>query len=75
MRDQVPETEQTQDAYRLLTVREVEKRLSMSHATLYRLMNAGRFPKPLNLGPQVRRWRSDEVEAWLEARSEEREAA
>ena len=59
---------------RLLTAREVCRLASLSHATLYRLVKAGRFPKPLKVGPQATRWRYDEIAAHLEQLSAARSA-
>ena len=61
--------------YHLLTKHEVLAMARVSNATLYRLCAAGRFPKPLKVGPQVSRWRSDEIAAHLERLSAAREAA
>ena len=44
--------------YRLLNAREVCKLAGVSNATLYRLVKAHRFPKPLRVGPQASRWRA-----------------
>ena len=57
---------------RLLTAKEVCRLASISNATLYRLIKAGTIPKPLKIGPQVTRFRADEIAAWIEARSAER---
>ena len=59
---------------RLLNAKDVCRLAAVSHATLYRLVKAGRFPKPLRVGPQVSRWRSDEVMAHIERLSAERAA-
>ncbi len=60
---------------RLLNAKEVCKLTSVSQATLYRLIKANKFPKPLRLGPQVTRWRSDEIAAHLDRLSAARGAA
>ena len=52
--------------YRLLNAREVCKLAGVSNATLYRLVKAHRFPKPLRVGPQASRWRADEITAHIE---------
>ena len=61
--------------YRLLNAREVQRLTAISHATLYRLVKAGRFPKPIRVGPNTSRWRSDEIAAHLERLSTERDVA
>ena len=63
------------DEFRLMNAREVCRLAAVSPATLYRLVKAGRFPRPLRVGPQVSRWRSDEIAAHLDRLSAAREAA
>ena len=52
---------------RLLRRREVEAMVGLSTSAIYRKMRAKTFPVALHLGGAVR-WRSDEVEAWIESR-------
>jgi predicted DNA-binding transcriptional regulator AlpA len=44
-------------------------------ATLYRGIEAGRFPKPINVGPNIVRWLRSECEAALEALIAKRDRA
>ena len=54
----------------LLGVAAVCERCAFSRPTLYRLLAAGRFPKPSYPGGiKSPRWRSDEVTAWIERES------
>ena len=62
------------DIYHLLTAVQVAERLNISKPTLYRLVAVGRLPRPLKVGPQASRWRSDEIAAHLERLSEARAA-
>ena len=39
------------------------------------LEKQGRFPKPIALGPRSRGWLVSELDAWIEARAAERDAA
>lgn len=41
----------------------------ISHATLYRGIRLGRYPKPLRVGEASNRWRTDELYAFLERAS------
>ena len=50
---------------RLLTRREVERRVGMGRSSVYRAMREGRFPEPLRIGPKSVRWSSHEIEAWI----------
>ena len=52
---------------RLLRIREVETRTTLSHSTIYRKMREGSFPESLKIGARAVRWRESEIEAWLEA--------
>ena len=44
-------------------------------STLYRKVAAGEFPAPIKLGESASGWLLSEVEAWIEARREERDIA
>ena len=52
----------------LLTRAEVEEICKIKRSLIYKLMRAGGFPLPLWISPKCVRWRSSEVEAWLETR-------
>ena len=54
--------------------RKVQARICLSKTSLYRLIAAGRFPRPVALGRRARGWPEDEVDDWLEARRAERDA-
>ena len=51
---------------RLMRRREVETMTGLGTSSLYRAMRAGDFPVAVKVGPSAVRWRSDEIEAWLE---------
>ena len=59
-------TEQTEK--RVLRLREVTERYGLGRSTIYRLMNHGRFPKPIQLGPNAVAWRVEDLEEWLASR-------
>lgn len=40
----------------------------VSHATLWRWVRDGKFPKPVKLSANVTAWRAADVQAWLAAR-------
>jgi prophage regulatory protein len=52
----------------------VLKRFDISNATLYQWIAAGRFPKPIDLGPNTRAWLDDELDAVVLDRVRERDA-
>ena len=50
---------------RLITLAAVSEITGVSSATIYRLMRAGQFPRPVKIGVQAVRWRHDEIEAHI----------
>ena len=52
---------------------EVEATTGLSRSSLYRLAAAGQFPHPIKLGPRAVGWRADEIAAWIEQRTAERD--
>ena len=57
---------------RLLRLPDVLERTALSSSTLYRLVNAGRFPRPLKLTERSSAWVEAEVDAWIAERIRER---
>lgn len=39
--------------------------IPVSHATLWRMVKAARFPAPVKLSPKVTAWRAEDVRAWI----------
>ncbi|MGQ0622030.1 MAG: helix-turn-helix transcriptional regulator [Panacagrimonas sp.] len=64
-------SQQLNDAPRVKLDRlpETCRRAGLSKPTLYRLEALGRFPKRMKIGERISAWRSDEVSAWIEART------
>ncbi|MEJ2705600.1 MAG: hypothetical protein P8Z79_24440 [Sedimentisphaerales bacterium] len=54
----------TSDTDKLLTVKTLAERLSLSKRQIHRLNSAGRLPKPLRIGGSIR-WSSDTICRWL----------
>ena len=63
------------DSFRLLTVREVAKIVGLGVPTVWKWVASGGFPAPIKLSSRATRWRSDEVESWIESRPRTKEAA
>ena len=53
---------------KIIRTRHVLEQLGISKATLYRLINADDFPKPLQLGPRAVGWRQSTIDHWLNNR-------
>ena len=57
---------------RILSIDQVEAKVGLGRATIYRLIAQGLFPKQLGLSSKRVGWIESEVEAWLRARANER---
>jgi prophage regulatory protein len=49
----------------LLSFRKVAATVDLSRSTVYAMMAAGRFPRPVKLSTRCVRWRSSDVSAWV----------
>ena len=47
---------------------EVEKRVKRSRAQVWRDIQAGKFPAPIQIGPNSVAWFDDEIDRWLAER-------
>jgi prophage regulatory protein len=52
--------------HRLKTVRQTT---ALSRSELYRLVRAGRFPRPVAIGRRAVAWRDSDVQAWVASRT------
>ncbi|WP_370278582.1 helix-turn-helix transcriptional regulator [Pontibacterium sp.] len=55
----------------ILRRRDVEKAVGLSCSTIYRMMDAGTFPKPIRLTPSRVGWKESDIQKWIEDRSSE----
>ena len=55
------------NAVRMLRLPQVVEMTGLSQTTIWRREKAGQFPRRRRLGPTLVAWRSDEVQAWIEA--------
>lgn len=65
----MPDTSNHTPSVTLLRLPAVMAKTTFSEPSIYRLMKAGAFPKPLKLGERAVAWRSDEVDAWIDSRT------
>jgi predicted DNA-binding transcriptional regulator AlpA len=56
----------------LLDRKEVAKRLGVSIRTFAELVKSGRFPRPIELGYNLHRWRASTVLDWIDQRERAR---
>ena len=67
-------------SYQMLPAPEMERWTGIGKTTMYELLNPESdkydptFPKPVVLSRRCVRWRSDEVQAWLDAKSDSRDS-
>jgi len=62
MQDQ---TNTTATTYCLLSVKQVKEIVSLSVSTIWARVKQGTFPKPHKLGDKITRWKSSEVQQWM----------
>ena len=60
--------------FRYMPKADVLASIGLSNTGLYERIKAKTFPAPVALGKQCVRWRPDEVFAWMERQSENRDA-
>lgn len=70
--DAVDKTDGHPTPYTLLDLSEVEPIVGFRRTTIKKMCAEGEFPQGVKIGPRMIRWRSDEIEAWLDAASEKR---
>lgn len=58
------------DQERLLALKVVTDRTSLSRMSVLRAVDRGDFPKPLRLSTQRIAWRESDVAAWINSRVE-----
>jgi prophage regulatory protein len=52
---------------RLLRLRDVKTTTGLGSSTIYRYIQAGKFPPPVKVGGFSSRWRESQIHAWIEA--------
>lgn len=58
----------TPSHHRVLRLPEVASRTGLSRASVYRLMQLGRFPRSVELSERAVGWRESDLNDWLESR-------
>lgn len=48
---------------------DLARRLGVDRSTIWRWVRNSIIPPPIQIGPQVRGWRADDIERWLSERS------
>ncbi|MNF65287.1 Prophage CP4-57 regulatory protein (AlpA) [compost metagenome] len=53
----------------LMRRRMVQDLTGLSRTTIYRLMAAGKFPRPVRIGERAVAWRADDLAAFIDSRT------
>ena len=53
-----------------IRMRELVKRVPVSKAHIWRLVQAGKFPRPIKLSEKCTVWKIADVEDWLKAKED-----
>jgi len=54
---------------RLLRLEEVKTLTALSRPSIYRLEAAGKFPRHIKVTSRASRWRADQIQEWIDART------
>ena len=53
----------------LVRLRQLTAMVGLSRSTIYRLVKAEQFPKPIRIGISSLAWRMDEIHKWIDSRN------
>ncbi len=56
----------------VLKLKDVINQTTLSSSTIYRLVQAGEFPKPIKLAAHASGWLESDIEDWIESRQKAR---
>ena len=57
-------------SHQILKLKEISSLTKLSSSTIYRLVQAGEFPKPIKLATHASGWLESDIEAWIRDRKE-----
>src|SRR4029078_11729668 len=60
---------------RIIRLPVVESKTGLKHSAIYEKMAPGQFPRQVPLGAKAVGWLEHEIDAWIDARAAERDAA
>jgi prophage regulatory protein len=52
---------------RLIDVKAVTAKTTLSRSKIYAMLNEGKFPAPVKISTQITRWVESEIDAWIES--------
>jgi prophage regulatory protein len=59
-------------SYTILRLSSVMAKIGLRRSSIYKLMSKGTFPKPILLGERAVGWLESDLDAWIQARLDER---
>ncbi len=59
-------------SHQILKLKEISSLTKLSSSTIYRLVQAGEFPKPIKLAAHASGWLESDIEDWIESRQKAR---
>ena len=59
-------------SHQILKLKEISSLTKLSSSTIYRLVQAGKFPRPIKLAAHASGWLESDIENWIEARQKAR---
>ncbi|MEP1213428.1 MAG: AlpA family transcriptional regulator [Marinobacter sp.] len=59
---------------RILRLRNVMEKTGLARSTIYKYIDAGTFPKPIDLGGRSVGWVDSEIDGWIADKIQERDA-
>lgn len=59
----------------LLNLKEVIYLTGLKRSSIYKFMEEGYFPKSVSIGGRLVMWRENDIQAWIEGKVRERDAA
>ena len=60
---------------KIIRLKQVMETTGLARSTIYKYIAAGTFPKPVPLGGKSVGWVDEEIQEWVKAKIEERDAA
>ena len=57
------------NTHRILRLQEVLTITGLSRSSVYRMVDARTFPGAVQIGPRAVGWREEDIQAWLESRT------
>ncbi|MEI8715650.1 helix-turn-helix transcriptional regulator [Mesorhizobium sp. ISC11] len=58
----------------IIAIKEVCKRVGISRTTVWQLTKDGKFPRLVKITPKRKGYVAEEIDAWIKARIDERDA-